>query len=198
MPEERSYPTPLPSLLLRIRLRGLFVKTTGRTSRFQARSHPHRIPKPQRDGDGSHVKNLRYALLKNPWNLTAKQGASLAELQVENKRLHRAYLLKESFAEIFRGLPEPEPAERALRDWLCRASRSRFNAFVKVARTIRRHLSGIVAYFRTGYTTSKPEGANTKARLATRMAYGFHGVDAVLASIELHCSGVQITLPHVR
>lgn len=152
----------------------------------------------RRDGDGSHVKNLRYALLKSPWNLTDKQSASLAHLQEENMKLYRGYLLKESFMDIYRSLAEPAVAERKIKKWLAWASRSQLDAFVKVARTIRKHLTGILAYFRTGFTTSKSEGNNTKARLGTRQAYGFHGPDAVLAMIELRCGGVHIPLPHIR
>lgn len=39
--------------------------------------------------------------------------------------------------------------------------------FVNLARTIRRHFDGILAYFEAGYTTSVSEGLNTKPRLAT-------------------------------
>jgi len=53
-----------------------------------------------------------------------------------------------------------------------------------------------IAYFETGYTTSRAEGLNTKARLATRQAYGFHSADAVRAMIELRCTGITIQLPH--
>ncbi|MCA9299515.1 MAG: ISL3 family transposase, partial [Phycisphaerales bacterium] len=40
----------------------------------------------RKEGDGSYVKNVRYTLLKSPWNLTSKQSDGLAKLQVENKR----------------------------------------------------------------------------------------------------------------
>jgi transposase len=152
----------------------------------------------QADGDGSHVKGLRYALLKSPWNLTDQQSQSLAHLQHANKRLYRAYLLKESFVDIYRSLAQPATAKRKVNQWLAWAARSRLKPFVKVAGTIRGHLSGILAYFRTGFTTSKSEGNNTKARLATRRAYGFHSVEAAQAMIELCCGDVRIPLPHVR
>jgi transposase len=68
--------------------------------------------------------------------------------------------------------------------------------FVKLGRTVRDHLEGILAYFKTGYTTSRSEGLNTKARLATRQAFGFHSGDAVRAMIDLRCSGLVIPLPY--
>jgi transposase len=39
------------------------------------------------------LKNARYALWKNPEDLTARQGAKLASIAQTNKRLYRAYLL---------------------------------------------------------------------------------------------------------
>ena len=40
------------------------------------------------------VKKSRWALLKNPWNLTPRQGEKPREVQRLNRRLYDAYLLK--------------------------------------------------------------------------------------------------------
>ena len=143
-------------------------------------------------------KDSRYALLKNPWNLTPKQEGKLATLQASNKAIYRAYLMKESFADIFRGLFTVRTARTKITEWLSWATRSRLKPFIKAARTVKKHLKGILAYFETGYTTSMSEGFNNKARLATRRAYGFHSADAFLAMIELTCPGIPIPLPRSR
>ena len=54
----------------------------------------------------------------------------------------------------------------------------------------------MLAYFETGYTTSIAEGKNTKARLATRQAFGFHTADALQEMIDLRCTGLVVPLPH--
>lgn len=142
------------------------------------------------------VKHLRWALLKNPWNVTPSQQERLAELPRLNRVLYRAYLLKEALAGIYRGLYTTPWAKRRFNEWIAWASRSRLAPFRRVAATLRRCFDGVLAYFETGYTTSRAEGLNTKARLATRQAYGFHSADAVCAMIELRCSGIVIQLPH--
>lgn len=142
------------------------------------------------------IKNTRFALLKRPWNVTPTQRESLARLQKINAPLYRAYLLKESFSEIFDRLLLPHNAARRMRDWLSWAVRSKLDPFRKVARTIKAHLDGILAFFDTGFTTGPAEGLNNKARLATRQAYGFHSAAAVLAAVSLRCSGLEIPLPH--
>jgi len=137
------------------------------------------------------VKGLRYPLLKNPWNLTRSQRARLSTLPKDNDRLYRAYLLKESFADIL-DRRQPHVARQKLEEWLAWASRSRLPAFVKVAKTIRKHLDDILAYIRHRLTNGLVEGLNTKARLLTRRAYGFHSPSAVIAMIMLCCTGIEL------
>jgi hypothetical protein len=54
------------------------------------------------------LKSTRWALLKNPWNLTRGERQKLSELQRNNRQIYPEYLLKESFQQIT-GLPGPPP-----------------------------------------------------------------------------------------
>ncbi len=138
------------------------------------------------------IKGMRWAFLKNPWNLTAVQSSRLSSLPRENAKLYRAYPLKESFASIL-DRRQPNVARDKLKDWLSWTSRSRLPAFAKAGRTIRKHLDDIVAYVRFRLTNSVAEGLNNKVRLLTRRAYGFHSADAVIAMVMLCCTGIHLT-----
>ena len=70
--------------------------------------------KPKED-KASIVKSMRYALLKNPENLTANQSVKLEMAEKGHPHLFRAYLLKEELRLIFK-LPIEEAAE-ALELW---------------------------------------------------------------------------------
>jgi transposase len=83
------------------------------------------------------VKGLRWLLLRNWQNLTGAQKATIRELQGANRRMFRAWQLKEELRDIFT-MPLLA-ARRALDDWLAWASRSKLTPFVKLARTIRRY-----------------------------------------------------------
>jgi len=144
---------------------------------------------------GNAIKKTRWALLRNPWNVTPKEQEKLSELPKQNQALYRAYLMKETLADIYRSLYTKPWAKRRLKEWLAWASRSRLEPFVKLARTIRKHFDGVLAYFETGYTTGLAEGKNNKTRLATRQAYGFHSAEAVCAMIDLRCTGLTVPLP---
>jgi len=80
-------------------------------------------------------------LLRNWENLTGRQRSVIRELDGANRRLLRAWQLKEELREIFK-LPLLA-ARRALDDWLTYASRSWLSPFVKRARTIRAYRASI-------------------------------------------------------
>jgi transposase len=140
------------------------------------------------------LKHSRWALLKNPWNLLQRQGEKLAEVQRTNKRLYRAYLLKESLAQ---GLDYRQVgrAERHFDKWIAWAKRSKLKPFIKLAGTIKRLKDGILAYVETGLSNGFTEGMNNKSRLITRRAYGFHGAQALAAMIHLCCGGITLDPP---
>jgi len=140
------------------------------------------------------VKNTRFVLLKNPWNLSRRQRSKLAEIQETNQCLYRAYLLKETLAKAL-DYRQPWRAERELNEWLSWASRARLKPFVKLARTIRKHRKGILAYIKTRLTNGLVEGLNNKIRMIARRAYGFHSHQALIAMIFLNCGGIQLHPP---
>lgn len=145
--------------------------------------------------DKEAIKGTRFALQKNPWNLTQPEHEKLAEVQRSNKRLYRAYLLKETLADIL-DRRQVHVARAKLDEWLAWATRSKLAPFRKLARTIKSHAEGILAYVATGLSNGRAEGLNGKVRTITRRAYGFHGPWSLIALIFLCCSGIIVTLPH--
>jgi transposase len=143
---------------------------------------------------GKWIKGARYSLLKDTAKQTAKQLLKLAEVVTTNKPLYRAFLLYGELRYIYR-LPYHEAVER-LQAWLAWASRSRLKPFVKLARTIRQHKHGVLAAIQLGLSNGRLEALNSKVRLISHRAYGFHSADALIAMIYLCCGGIQIALPH--
>jgi transposase len=144
--------------------------------------------------EGRVLFKSRFALLKNPWNLTREQKQKLSDVQRTNVPLYRAYLLKETLAQALDYRQEWR-GERALREWLAWASRSRLKPFVKVARTIRKHFDGVTAYFQNRLTNGIVEGFNNKLRMIARRAFGFHSPTPLIAMLYLCCGGIQLDPP---
>jgi transposase len=144
--------------------------------------------------EGRELFRSRFALLKNPWNLTRRETEKLRDVQRTNVPLYRAYLLKETLAQAL-DYKQTWRAKRALREWLAWASRSKLAPFVKAARTIREHFDRILAYIQERLTNGIVEGFNNKLRMIARRAYGFHSPPPLIAMLYLCCGGIKLDPP---
>ena len=140
------------------------------------------------------VKGLRFVLLKSWGNLRRQGHARLSEVQRTNHRLYRAYLLKESLAAVL-DYRQPKRARAAMEEWLAWATRSRLQPFVKLARTLRYHKEGILAFIKGRHTNAVVEGINNRLRMVARRAFGFHGPDALISMLFLCCGDIQLNPP---
>ena len=142
-------------------------------------------------------KDERWALLKNPEDLSDHQAATLAAIHAAGGKVPRAWAMKEMSA---RSSPTAlvEAVEKLIDRLLARLSRSRLEPFVRLGRTIRKHREGILAARRLNLSNARAEALNNKAKLIVRRAYGFHSARAALALILLTCGPVTLTLPHDR
>jgi len=145
-------------------------------------------------GEGRWIKGTRYSLLKDTVNQTPKQLAKLAEVVLTNRSMYRAFLLLGELRYLYR-LPKEEAAER-LDAWLAWASRSKLKPFIKLARTIRKHKTGVLAAIRLEINNGRLEALNSRVRLISHRAHGFHSAEALIAMVYLCCAGIQIALPH--
>ena len=139
------------------------------------------------------LKGARFALWKNPENLTDRQAAKLSSIQKTNARLYRAYLLKEQLRQIYR--LSADAAVKLLDEWIAWARRCRLPSFVKLARTITAQRAGIVAAIEHGLSNARVEAINTQIRMITRRAYGFHSASALIALAMLSLAGLCPSLP---
>jgi transposase len=146
--------------------------------------------------DKPKLKGTRWALQKNPWNLTRFEQDKLVELERANAPIFRAYLLKEALVAIL-DRRQVNVAATKLDEWLAWARGSELPPFVKLANTIDKHRDGILAYVRTRLNNGRTEGLNGKARVITRRAFGFHSASALIAMLFLCCGGVTVHPAHM-
>jgi transposase len=139
------------------------------------------------------LKRSRFALWKNPENLTPRQRTRLAWIAETDPRLYRAYLLKEALRLVFK-LPY-EQAVEALDDWIGWARRCRIQPFVDLQRRIVKHRDRILAAIEHGMSNGLVESVNTKIRLLTRLAFGYHDAQPLIALAMLSLGPVRPTLP---
>ena len=143
-------------------------------------------------GDARDLKHARYALWKNPGNLTGRQAAKLAWIE-KTHPLWGAYLLREGLRVVFQ--LKGEEGKYALARWLSRAARCRIPEFTELGKKIRRHLPSIHATLDHGLSNGLIESVNTKIRVLTRISYGFHKPAALIALAMLALGGLRPALP---
>jgi transposase len=124
------------------------------------------------DVERKALKGTRWALHKSFWNLSRFDFSRLATLQRDNRRLYRAYLLKEALVRVLdcrdEGLARHKLDERVR--W---ARRSRLEPFKRIAATIREHAAGILAYVRSGLSNGRTEGSTARRAPSRAARLGF-------------------------
>lgn len=128
--------------------------------------------------DRRFIKGQKYTLLSHRANLSLDGKAALKQLLAANKRLNTAYLLKESFGQLWDYRREAW-ARRFFDQW-CKSLRwQRLKPYEKFAAMIERHWDGIAAYCRPENKVSLGfvEGLNNKIRVIQRRAYGLRDED---------------------
>jgi transposase len=120
------------------------------------------------------LKGVRWLLLKRPANLDAERGEGerLAAALRLNEPLAVAYYLKEDLAEFWEQ-DDGDEAEAFLLDWVARAEASGIPTLVGLARTIRDHAAGLLAWYDYPISTGPLEGTNNKIKTLQRQAYGY-------------------------
>ena len=123
--------------------------------------------------DRRFIKGQKYTLLSRRENLSRDGRRSLKTLLAVNKRLNVAYLLKESFGQLW-DYEREGWARRFFENWRASLKWQRLKPYEKFARMIDSHWDGIAAHcepenkVQLGFV----EGFNNKIRVIQRRAYG--------------------------
>ena len=119
------------------------------------------------------IKGQKYTLLSHRENLSLEGRRSLKMLLAANKRLNTAYLLKESFGQLW-DYGREGWARRFFDNWRASLKWQRLEPYEKFANMIDRHWDGIAAYCKPENKVSLGfvEGLNNKIRVIQRRAYG--------------------------
>jgi transposase len=120
------------------------------------------------------LKGVRWLLVKRPENLEARRNEQerLEEALQLNAPLATAYYLKEELGEFWEQDDE-EQATAFLLDWLAQAEASGIKILMGLAKTLRKHALGLLAYYDYPISTGPLEGTNNKIKTLKRQAYGF-------------------------
>ena len=137
--------------------------------------------------DRKLLKGLRWVLLHHSARRSRKDRRTLQTLEKANRRIYRAWRLKDEFEHFWR-YKARWAAERFLKEWTKAALRSRLEPLRTFVNTVRKHAAGITAFVDTHLTNAAAEGLNRIIRMVKNRASGFKTLDAFADLIYL-CVG---------
>ena len=93
---------------------------------------------------------------------------SLKSLYVQTSHAYHFRIALQRLWQVNAGI-----AESYLRKWISWASRSRMPDIIKIGKTMKRHINGILEAIKSGINSAVVEGLNNKIRTAFKRSYGF-------------------------
>ena len=140
------------------------------------------------------MKGSRYAFLKNLENLTEKQDEILTRLCGYRLKTARAYLLKLAIQDVYLATTR-EDGESRLKSWYNWAIRSQIDQVRKVAKTVKNHWNGILAWFDSQLTNGFIEAINGLIQSAKRRARGYRSTKNLINMAYLIAGKMDFRLP---
>ena len=143
------------------------------------------------------IKKSAFVLRKAPEHLTENLKLKLAMIAENDKRLYRAYSMKEHLRLLLK-LKNTAEAEAELKRWLWRSSHSRIVAFKELYKKIKRHKNHILNTIRLGMSNARIEATNNKIKLIIRKTYGIRNIQNMLDMVYLVCSNLRVQLTNKK
>lgn len=146
------------------------------------------------------LKGLRNALLKGRENLTDNQQVSIEGLTVNltTCRTARAWQMKENLRDIL-DRKQINVVEAMLKSWCNGVMRSKVEPMKKVAKMIREHWDGVIAWAQTRQSNGFLEAINGLFQAAKRKARGYTRMDTMRTVIFLIAGKLDFSKfnPHI-
>jgi transposase len=120
------------------------------------------------------IKGQRYLFLRNQEDLSGEAARTLKKLRFEYQDLGTASMMKEYLHNIYRMADGVDTAGDAFTLWCDKAEASAIHCLKRMAKTIRKRIEGLLAFWKHDRLTSaSQEGFNNKIGWLTRLAYGY-------------------------
>jgi transposase len=129
------------------------------------------------------VKGKRWLLLSRWINLDTEKKRQLNKLFALNRRVMKAYLLKESLDRLWTYTYE-KAMVRYLRSWMDQLRWQRLEPFEKLAQTLLDHLDGILNYCRTKVPMGVVEAVNGNIKSLLRRGRGYKNLHYLLLKAQ--------------
>ena len=140
----------------------------------------------RRAGADSPLTGTKYLWLFSDERRPARHAAAFATLQALNLKVGRAWAIKEALRALWT-YRHQAAVKRFFTRWYGWAIRSRLAPVKQVAKTLKRHLAGVLRFVTHPITNGVAEGLNSKIMSIKRKAGGFRNPSHFTTAIYFHC-----------
>lgn len=131
--------------------------------------------------NGGRLKTIRYALPKNPNNLSDEERNTLLDIKKDNEVVVASYAMKESLRQMYES--PPKLAREHLTRWIQWVEGDGSKKFKALAKTVKQHFDGIIRAIETEINNEYQKGLNAKIQLTKRLANGYHKRDRLIRMV---------------
>ena len=139
------------------------------------------------------LKNSRYALLKNPENLTERQRIHFEAIADANYEVSKAWQVRENFKALFS--KGKLMATLSFLQWANDATKRKIKEVDKVVEMFKNHLSGVVNALLINLTNAMAERLNGKIQELKTVAIGYRTFTNFISAILFFNGGLNL-YPH--
>ncbi len=154
------------------------------------RKKEHRELKAENHGE-SVLNKTKFLWLRNPKNWSESQRERFDELKIDALQVGRAW----SIAQAFNGFWDYHyagSAEKFFNRWYFWATHSRLMPIIEAAKTLKRHLPGLLTYGKHRITNAVAEGMNSKIQMIKSNARGYRNFEKYRTAILFHCGRLDL------
>jgi transposase len=137
------------------------------------------------------IKGLRWLLGMNPNNRTKGNTRFLNGLAKSNRRIHRAWVLKDEFNHFW-DYSYAGSAKQFLKRWMTSALRSRIPSLIKFVGTLREYQDNILTFIERHLTNAVGEGINRILKIVKNRSSGFRNLESFSDLIFLTVGDLDI------
>lgn len=134
----------------------------------------------------------RYLFLYGRENLPEKHKDRFEKVKAVAVKTAKAWAIKEQIRDLWSGKLSEEEVSAFFQKWYWWATHSRLKHMISAARTLKRHLGGILAAVRNRISNAVTEGLNNKIESIKRAACGFKNKEAFRNAILFHCAKLDL------
>jgi transposase len=137
------------------------------------------------------LKGSKYLWLTNPDNFKPEEKSAFRHFALDELKVGKAWSIKEAF-QHFWDYSYQGSAQSFFKRWYFWATHCHLKPMIEAAKTLKRHLVGLLAYLKHHITNAVTEGLNSKIQIIKSNARGFRNFNNYRAAILFHCGKLSL------